>query len=322
MENTINAQAQNPYEVMLNAMQQMLMPAFKQYTNDRINAVLKKVEDLQPAVREHTIKIGDVTGKVEGIVHEKFDLILTMLANGRSVYLYGPAGSGKNHTCEQVAQAMGLKFYYTNCVTQEYKLTGFVDARGEYQPTQFYHAFKEGGVFMLDELDASIPDVLVNLNAALANGYFVFPNDERVQAHPDFHCIAAGNTCGKGANEMYTGRAVLDAASLNRFIPVDFDYDKDVEKALAQGNNAALQFYWWLQQAVKNTRINHVVGYRTLSNLVKLAGTMADTDVVKYTMFGGLEQDEITLLINDIERASDGKCYGNKYYTAATELKY
>ena len=76
---------------------------------------------------------------------------------------------------KQVAKALGLDFYFTNAVTQEYKITGFTDANGRYQETQFYKAFKNGGLFMLDEMDASIPEVLVILNAAIANGYFDFP---------------------------------------------------------------------------------------------------------------------------------------------------
>lgn len=69
---------------------------------------------------------------------------------------------------------MGLDFYFTNAVSQEYKLTGFIDANGKYQETQFYKAFTQGGLFFLDEMDASIPEVLVILNAAIANRYFDF----------------------------------------------------------------------------------------------------------------------------------------------------
>ena len=112
---------------------------------------------------------------MQGVTHEKFETILKFVANNEPVFLAGPAGSGKNVICKQVAEALGLKFYFTNAVTQEYKLTGFTDANGNYQPTQFFKAFTEGGVFMLDEMDASIPEVLIILNAAIANGYFDFP---------------------------------------------------------------------------------------------------------------------------------------------------
>ena len=132
---------------------------------------------------------------MKGIQHDKFETVLKFVANDEPVFLTGPAGSGKNVLCKQVAEALGLKFYFTNAVTQEYKLTGFTDAMGTYQPTQFYKAFTEGGVFMLDEMDASIPEVLVILNAAIANRYFDFPAPiGYVEAHPDFRVIAAGWT--------------------------------------------------------------------------------------------------------------------------------
>ena len=156
--------------------------------------------------------------KVDGVQHEKFETVLKFVANNEPVFLTGAAGSGKNVLCKQVAQALGLDFYFTNAVTQEYKLTGFTDANGNYQPTQFYKAFTQGGVFMLDEMDASIPEVLIILNAAIANRYFDFPAPiGYVEAHPNFRVIAAGNTTGNGADFEYVGRNQLDAASLDRF---------------------------------------------------------------------------------------------------------
>ncbi|MCA7081854.1 AAA family ATPase, partial [Staphylococcus aureus] len=109
--------------------------------------------------------------------------------------LVGPAGSGKNVVLEQVAKDLGKDFYFTNAVTEEYKLTGFIDASGTYQETQFYQAFTKGGIFFLDEMDASVPEALVILNAAIANRYFNFPNG-KAQAHPDFTVVAAAYTTG------------------------------------------------------------------------------------------------------------------------------
>ena len=142
------------------------------------------------------------------VFHSKFEMIKTCVENKIPVYLAGPAGSGKNHTLEQVAKVLGLEFYFTNSVQQEYKLTGFIDAGGNFHETEFYKAFKNGGLFFLDEMDASIPEVLVLLNAAIANGYFEFPNG-KITAHEDFRVVAAGNTVGSGADEAYTGRMVL-----------------------------------------------------------------------------------------------------------------
>lgn len=62
--------------------------------------------------------------------HDRYEEIKCCLECGIPVYLAGPAGSGKNHTVEQIANELGWNFYFSNSVQQEYKLTGFIDAGG------------------------------------------------------------------------------------------------------------------------------------------------------------------------------------------------
>ena len=177
------------------------------------------------------------------ILHEKFDTICKFVANNEPVFLTGQAGTGKNVLCQQVAKALGLDFYFTNAVTQEYKITGFTDAMGVFHETQFYKAFKNGGLFMLDEMDASIPEVLIILNAAIANRYFDFPAPiGYVEAHPNFRVVSAGNTYGLGANYDYVGRNQLDMASLDRFAMVRVDYSRAIELKVANGNEELVNF--------------------------------------------------------------------------------
>ena len=128
-------------------------------------------------------------------------MVLTLLANGENVYLYGPAGSGKNVMCEQLAKALGVPFYYQNTIMTKFDVTGYKNATGEYEPTEFYKAWTGGGLYMLDEIDNAQAEGLVTLNAALANGYYSFPGVGLIKKHPDFRCIAAGNTNGEGATE-------------------------------------------------------------------------------------------------------------------------
>lgn len=111
---------------------------------------------------------------VTGVTHECFDYVLQAVNTDIPVFLTGPAGCGKNYLCKQIAEALGLRFYFTNAVTQEYRLTGYKDANGIYHDTPFYNAFKYGGAFFLDEIDGSVPEALIILNAAVANRYFDF----------------------------------------------------------------------------------------------------------------------------------------------------
>lgn len=240
---------------------------------------------------------------MQGIQHEKFETVLKFVANDEPVFLTGPAGSGKNVLCKQVAEALGLKFYFTNAVTQEYKLTGFTDAMGNYQPTQFYEAFTKGGVFMLDEMDASIPEVLVILNAAIANRYFDFPAPiGYVEAHPDFRVIAAGNTIGNGASYEYVGRNQLDAASLDRFAIVKIDYSEAIENSVAGGDVELAQFCRDFRKAARNAGQQVIVSYRAIGRLAKMMQILPMDEALETCLVKGVEKDDLNIIINGMPK--------------------
>ena len=246
------------------------------------------------------------------VFHDKFKTILACVENKIPVYLAGPAGSGKNHTLEQVAKKLGLEFYFTNSVQQEYKLTGFIDAGGNFHETEFYKAFKHGGLFFLDEMDASIPEVLVLLNAAIANGYFEFPNG-KITAHEDFRVVAAGNTVGSGADESYTGRMVLDQATLDRFAIIEFGYCLNIEMALAKGNTELVTFINDLRKQAESKSIRTTFSYRCISMVIKLEqANMPIEEIIKIAVVKGLDKDTISTF----ETHS-----GNKYSEALYKVK-
>lgn len=244
-------------------------------------------------------------GEQRGIQHEKFETILKFVANNEPVFLTGPAGSGKNVICKQVAEALGLNFYFTNAVTQEYKLTGFTDAMGNYQETQFYKAFTQGGVFMLDEMDASIPEVLVILNAAIANRYFDFPAPiGYVEAHPDFRVVAAGNTTGQGANLEYVGRNQLDGASLDRFAIVKVDYSKAIENSVSAGNIEIADFCRDFRNAAVKAGLNIIVSYRAIGRLAKMSQILDTDEALETCLLKGIEKDDINMIYENMKSHS------------------
>ena len=242
--------------------------------------------------------------------HREYNTILECVRNDIPVYLTGPAGSGKNYTIKKIASELGLDFYFTNSVQQEYKITGFIDAGGKYHETEFYKAFTQGGLFFLDELDASIPEVLVLLNAAIANKYFEFPNG-RVDAHKDFRVIAAGNTIGKGADLQYTGRMVLDSATLDRFVIVEFGYDERIELKLAEGDKELVYFIHELRRNSEIMDLGMIFSYRCIEYIVKLRKTNLTLEkVLEIAIFKGLQKETIKMF------SFDNK---NSKYSAATE---
>ena len=287
------------------SLEQMLLNVLAEQSVEKVLEVAKPMLDTHikekfgflPQV--HEIVLPEKKKEMQGVFHEKFDTVLKLVNASIPVFLTGAAGTGKNVLCKQVAEALDLEFYFSNAVTQEYKLTGFIDANGKYHETQFYQAFTKGGLFMLDEMDGSIPEVLIILNAALANRYFDFPTG-RVEAHENFRVIAAGNTYGTGADIEYSGRYQLDAASLDRFALVEIDYSPAIEQAIANGNTELLEFVQGFRKAVKKAGIKHLVTYRSLERLSKLEGVLGKKEALEISLVKHLHTDDKRIIKQEL----------------------
>ena len=205
-----------------------------------------------------------VEKKDEGVIaevkntHKAFHKILLNVSVGNHVYLAGPAGGGKTHVVGQVAEALGRPFYTTGALLTKYEAIGHVDPNGNYHSTAVREAYEHGGILNWDEVDASMPAALVALNAMLSNDVYQFP-DKAVNRHPDFVVIASGNTYGRGADREYVGRMQLDAATLDRFAFISFEYDNAVEDGIARaefeahGGEDFAKLGEWIAK-VRNTR--------------------------------------------------------------------
>ena len=268
-----------------------------------IESPIEKVSGVKPIEKVKKPKIEKPKEQkpkkeVKQVKHEKYDIIKCCLENSIPVYLAGPAGSGKNFTVEQIAKELEWNFYFSNSVQQEYKLTGFIDAGGKFHETEFYKACKEASegkdvVFFLDEMDASIPEVLVLLNASIANGYFEFPCG-CLNFGEKVHFVSAGNTVGSGADELYTGRMVLDQATLDRFAIIEFDYSKNIELSISNNNTELVEFIHELRNEATFKGIRATFSYRCITMLTKLEKSgMELKEAMKIAVVKGLDKDTI-----------------------------
>lgn len=175
-------------------------------------------KDARQAIGAIDFDTSTIGKKIEGR-HDRIGYVLRLIEGRVPTCLYGPAGGGKTTIAAQVAEILGLNFGMvpmTAGATPSW-LTGAYTLDG-YKSRPFVDIYRDGGVFLFDEMDAADPNMLLVVNSAIANGFFFNPTTgERIEKHEDFVPIAAMNTLGLGANRQYTGRERLDAATLDRY---------------------------------------------------------------------------------------------------------
>lgn len=176
---------------------------------------------------------------VEGLVHKAFAEILPWVHAGVPVFLTGGAGVGKTTLAETVAQAIGARkilVLQADALPQRHEVFGFLSpVTGDFITGAVYDLFKFGGVFLIDEFDTGHASLGTNLNLLLAQGYYDFPNGERVKRHEDFRVLVTGNTYGQGGSVEFAGTNRINGATLDRFVKVEVTVDEQLEGTIATG---------------------------------------------------------------------------------------
>ena len=295
--NNVNSAALNFMSQMFAQQQEEGYKRGKAEAAAEVESLKKQIEEAKKVGTGSVINVvvdgKKTTTKTEQVLDPNFENILKLVAAHENVYLYGPAGSGKNTIAEQIAEALGVEFYYQNTLVTKFDVSGYKNAQGEYEETAFYKAWKNGGLFFADELDNSTAEAIIALNAALANGYYTFPNSgEKVAKHQDFYCIAAGNTNGQGATEEYCGRYQMDESSRDRFAFIEIGYNEKIEESICGGHLDILEFVRDLRSVTKSLQIKLICGYRAISRLAKFYD-MNTKFVLDSFIFKGIAKDDI-----------------------------
>lgn len=272
---------------------------------DNLKEQVKADLDILDNDKPFVVNVGTIEKPKKKLVHKAFTTITKILKSQKrkekNIMLVGSAGGGKTHLVSMVAEALKLNFYPMSVGLQTTKsdLLGFVNAQGKYVTSPIREAYENGGVLLLDEFDCAHAGVVTILNSLLANGHCSFP-DGIIDKNPNFICICACNTYGRGANVEYVGRNRLDGATLDRFIVVDVDYDAKLEKKLCD-NDAWYELIKKVRNNAEKQGIKTIISPRaSMDGADLLESGFTVKDVLNMVIFKGQDKDIQTKLLKDI----------------------
>lgn len=285
-------------------------------TEQRIEEIEKELEELKAAPEEST----DVPVGKSKVKHPMQDVLIrrckavqtahNMSQDALYPMLVGPAGSGKTTAARNVAlEIFGEtaiedgKFGMMSLNEESERSEGFgfispIDKM--YKSTDFRRIYENGGVFLLDEVDAANANTLTALNAAISAPFASFP-DKIVKRSPDFILIAAANTFGNGADGLYVGRNELDAATRDRFLTMVWNYDWDGIRAARPGHKALVTLIERLSNAAISLEMQHIISPRAaLFAPFMIAQGDSLKEALDACVFKGLPKDDVDTLLSKV----------------------
>jgi cobaltochelatase CobS len=262
--------------------------------------IIELIKENMPNAQEIVIKPVNMKEVNVGIAHIEFPELVKNAVARIPVMLVGPSGSGKTHAAHQLAEGLGLNYEVLSVgpMTSKVDLVGYQDANGVYHDTGFVRMYRDGGVIMVDEIDAGNAGVLTQLNTATSNGSMSTPAG-MVQMHADCIIVAGANTYGNGATPEYVGRNKLDLATLKRFYRLTWNYDESIEASIAGAESAEevaiVQQIQEMRATAKRLELRVAITPRDSKYAVKLlrAGMSKDR-IFQGLIFADLDASTIT----------------------------
>lgn len=256
---------------------------------------LERAVKLLDAKRPVEIIIPKTKTKTDiGVQHEMLPRLIQYASLGIPVAMKGPAGSGKTSAADAVARTLGLPMYIVPLGPQTSKsdLMGFINGAGAYVPSLLRLGYEGGGVILIDEMDAANAAVLTIINGLTANGHGGFA-DKMVKRHKNTIFLAAMNTFGRGADSEYLGRAKLDAATLDRWVMLEWDHDWSFVRQLA-GNDEWTARVQAINFAASEARVKAVVASprAAIYGAKLLAAGRPQEEVEHVTIWGPLAESD------------------------------
>jgi hypothetical protein len=284
---------------------QALKPAFDAVVlsyEQRFNEAVK-AEAAKQNPNNYYINGSTTANTVTGKTHSDFNEIVETMAILKCAYLKGPSGSGKSFMGKQIAEALGVNFLSMEITAgiTESDFFGRMLPDGSFRTTNFLEIYENGGVILIDEVDAGDCNAFVSVNNALSNGFASVPNrteNKIAVRHPECYILAAGNTWGKGVTDNMVAREIQDEAFLKRFEFAFFEvnYCEELERELLIDTPELFDAMIALRQAAAAERLNLTVATRDMvkAQSLFLQGFTVEKLVNRYIKrFSEYEQSKI-----------------------------
>ena len=240
------------------------------------------------------------------IFHESSrDLIVWFLNPTDPLYVFGPTGCGKTSCIKQLVATLNYPVFE---VTGHGRLE-FADLSGhhtvhkgnmefEYGPLSL--AMKYGGLFLLNEIDLTSPDVAAGLNGILDGSPLCIAENggEIIVPHANFRFAATANTNGGGDETgLYQGTQRQNLAFSDRFMLCEIGYPN----AKVEENLLGRKFPD-LPETLRKTMINFANEVRKLFMGESSSGDITDCLEVTFSTRSLLRWADLTLRFQPLAR--------------------
>ena len=257
---------------------------------------------IEPRERIITITQDGQRHEIGEHVHPCVEEALPWVTMGQPVVLYGDAGSGKTTAAQHIAKALGLEFFFDSgkpdmSTTDFYGYTGI---NGEYVEKNFIRSFTREALYLIDEADNINPSTLTGLNAPTGNRMLTTPDARQLTANDKWRMIAAINTIGHGADDVYLGRFPWDGATRDRYVFIRCDYDRKLEKHLAGDLTDWLDRVTAYRKANSKLKMRHIFGTRAVETGARgLRSGIPEANVIAQVLRKGIAESDWTRLSSE-----------------------
>lgn len=167
--------------------------------------------------------------------HPGYSLSLPFVRRGKSIWLYGQAGTGKTHSAKELATATG-RDYYSVQGTGDMTKDDFVGSLGAEGGSTVKHygplilAMDTGSVLIIEECSVIPAEILMVLQQAVDQEPVLVTGMGQVEkkvAKPGFAVIVCDNTTGLGEGVDYVGTRRMNESFRDRFFFIEYGHMDD-----------------------------------------------------------------------------------------------